>query len=115
MLALDKEIKWTEYQPNDRDGEILADAWKRYSGLDWWVDERVLGLAGACPAPGLHDFALRCFDAYQEKPGSRHRKAFYAATALMRSTGKDLRFDADGKARPIRDVMADYRGLLSKE
>jgi hypothetical protein len=118
-------LYWNVHQPDSEDAALLNRVWRRYQErkpgdlIDnwWWVEERMMSLAGTCPTPQLHDSFLACLtlkvEKLQDNP-SGYRNRFKAATALARATGVDFRFDAKGEPRNIADVSADYQGLRKK-
>jgi hypothetical protein len=81
----------------------------------WWVHERMLALArdfgDESIVPAIASFLS---EGKPEDAGER-RRLCRAINALARLTGVDLRFAADGSARPLEDVLRDYRERFEKK
>ncbi len=122
MRAWDHDLTWELHPPDLADQAMLEKFWLRHADhlvTDpdqrwWWVEERLLGLAGTCPLPPLRTqlFAI-VTRPISEKDSSLTRSRLAAITALAQATGRDFRFDAAGQPRPIEDIIADYRQLLA--
>jgi hypothetical protein len=75
----------------------------------WFVHERMLALARDFADETLvPPLAAWLAEGDPRKPGE-DRRLCRAVNALARLTGEDLRFDPEGKPRPLEDVARDYR------
>lgn len=85
--------------------------WKSW----WWVRDRMLGMAAECGDDTLREpLATFLTPEFTQARKGDPQTASVAATALAKITGVDLRFGADGSARPIVEVAAAYRELLAR-
>ena len=80
---------------------FLADAWD--GDTPWFAEVPLLTLAGAAGSPAL----LRAIVARLDSKDVEVQRL--AVVALVAITGWDLRKDGDGNARPLADIVADYR------
>jgi hypothetical protein len=76
---------------------------RRYT---WWVDERLVMLAEYAGTPALVPSLVELALATGEASVERMREEALGSLAVL--AGFDARKNADGEARPIADVAADY-------
>ena len=91
--------------PTREEVRLLARLWKSESRRGSWVKDALLELAAALGSPDAAPEAIAALDS----PHGRTR--ILAVNALAIATGRDLRRSSDGKARPLADVVAAYKGL----
>lgn len=96
--------KWSVEQRGDSETRsLLTEAWRTESERPGWTQDRLLELAASIGGPELIPTVGREL----ESPDERRR--ILAINALAQLTGKDLRRDAEGRVRPLPEVVADYK------
>jgi hypothetical protein len=95
---------------------LLADAWLSNVGgfvRPWYVTRALLVLAAHVGSPDLVPSLVEQLGPAAARavagPSANAEAQRLAVDALASITGQDLRLDGNGNARPLADVVADYR------
>src|ERR1019366_4199283 len=110
LATLERSLprKFVVRAPPEEDGRLPSAAWKA-EGTPWFADDPLLSLAASLGSPELLDRIIA-------RLGSKKTNVqALAVDALAAITGWDARKDASGNARPLPEVVADYRGECTRK
>jgi hypothetical protein len=73
----------------------------------WWVRERLFGLTATLGGPEHVPALLEAMRPHAEENASDERSRVAAINVIAEIVGFDVRYDANGKPRPVKTVVAE--------